>query len=172
MLNSVKQDRVTERQVTCLSAPVKSFLANSFAPTQVTHRQEVGARIAQARREKGVRERRDVLRADLAEAVGVDPSTITAWEKGLKSPREEVLIALATYLGVTPAFLRYGVQAAYDVPEEPSAPRSGEAPTAPRNTRHHDVAAVRARQQAKRDGAPTKQASGDRSHPKRPPKPR
>jgi transcriptional regulator with XRE-family HTH domain len=77
----------------------------------VTHRQEVGNRIAQARREKGVRERRDVLRADLAEAVGVDPSTITAWEKGLKSPREEVLAKLAAYLGVTPEFLRYGIRA-------------------------------------------------------------
>jgi transcriptional regulator with XRE-family HTH domain len=76
----------------------------------VTHRQEVGARIAQARREKGVRERRDILRADLATAVGVDPSTITAWEKGQKSPREEVLAKLADYLGVTPSFLRYGIK--------------------------------------------------------------
>lgn len=102
---------MTERQVTCLFAPVKSFLANNFAHSQVTHRQEVGARIAQARREKGVRERRDILRADLADAVGVDPSTITAWEKGLKSPREEVLVKLAHYLGETPEFLRYGVRA-------------------------------------------------------------
>jgi transcriptional regulator with XRE-family HTH domain len=75
----------------------------------MTRAQEVGQRIAQARRELAARERRDVQRTDLATAAGVDPSTITAWEQGKKSPREDALARLAAYLGVTPAFLRYGV---------------------------------------------------------------
>lgn len=132
---------MTESQFTCLLDPVKSFLEDSFAPPQVTHRQEVGARIAQARREMGVRERRDVLRGELAEAVGVDPSTITAWEQGKKSPREEVLAKLAAFLGVTPAYLRYGVRpvapeqqriplASYVIPDHIASALAGE-PTAP-----------------------------------------
>ena len=87
-------------------------MANFFDPTEVTHSQEVGHRIAQARRELAVRLKRDVLRGEVAEAVGVDPSTITAWESGRKSPRDAALTKLAAYLGVTPAWLRYGIREA------------------------------------------------------------
>lgn len=69
----------------------------------------LGERIAQARREKGVREHRDITRVDVAEAVGVVPSAVTFWETDEKSPREDTLAKVADYLGVTPAYLRYGV---------------------------------------------------------------
>jgi transcriptional regulator with XRE-family HTH domain len=71
--------------------------------------QSLGERLAQARREKGVRDKRDILRTEIAEAAGVDPSMVTAYEKGASVPREEVLAKLAEFLHVTPAYLRYGV---------------------------------------------------------------
>ncbi len=71
----------------------------------------MGDRIAQTRREKGVRERRDITKGEVAEATGVDPSTVSLWEGGKKSPREDTLAKLAKFLGVSPAYLRYGVAA-------------------------------------------------------------
>jgi transcriptional regulator with XRE-family HTH domain len=65
-------------------------------------------RLAQARREMGVREWRDVRRAEIAEAVGVDPSMVTLYERG-SVPSEAVLAKLARFFGTTPAYLRYGV---------------------------------------------------------------
>ena len=41
----------------------------------VSHQQEVADRIAQLRREKAARERRDVQQAEVAEAVGVSAVT-------------------------------------------------------------------------------------------------
>jgi transcriptional regulator with XRE-family HTH domain len=70
--------------------------------------ESVGARLAHARREMGVREGREVTRAELAAAVDVAPSTVTQWEKGKKQPREEVLGRAAAFLGVSPMWLRYG----------------------------------------------------------------
>lgn len=69
----------------------------------------LGERIGQARREKGVRERRDITQRELAKAVGVTPTSISEWESDKVSPREDALTKLAKYLGVTPAYLRYGV---------------------------------------------------------------
>ena len=69
----------------------------------------LGARIAQARRELGVRTHRDVSPSDVAEALGVSPATVYRWESDEKSPREEALAKLAKFLKVTPAYLRYGV---------------------------------------------------------------
>jgi transcriptional regulator with XRE-family HTH domain len=69
----------------------------------------LGQRLAQARRELAVRERRDVSQADVADAVGYSRTAVSEWEAGTKIPREEALAKLATFLGVTPAFLRYGI---------------------------------------------------------------
>lgn len=66
-------------------------------------------RIAQARREKAVRDRADVRPIDVARALGVSSATVSDWESGKISPREDALAKLAQFLGVTPAFLRYGV---------------------------------------------------------------
>lgn len=78
----------------------------------------LGKRIAQARRELGVREQRDVTQLDLAQAVGTTSASLSEWESDKKVPREESLLRLAKVLGVTPAYLRYGYgRAATEVSE-------------------------------------------------------
>lgn len=70
----------------------------------------IGQRIAQARRELGVEEHRDITQSDLAERLGVSQATVNRWEGDVegKQPRDENVIALAKVLGVTPGWLRYG----------------------------------------------------------------
>ena len=68
-----------------------------------------GDRLAQARRMLGVREWRDVKRSEIAEAAGIDPSTVTLYEKGGSGIGEDVLKKLCAFLGVTPQYVRYGV---------------------------------------------------------------
>jgi transcriptional regulator with XRE-family HTH domain len=80
--------------------------------------QTLGARVAQARRELSVRLRRDVSASDMAKALGVSPATVYRWESDEKSPKDDSLDALAKFLGVTPAFLRYGVVPAVAVIDE------------------------------------------------------
>jgi DNA-binding XRE family transcriptional regulator len=70
----------------------------------------LGKRISQARREKALYEGRDIDQIEIADAVGVTGAAVSRWESDQKSPRDEHLIRLADYLGVTPAWLRYGVE--------------------------------------------------------------
>jgi transcriptional regulator with XRE-family HTH domain len=128
----------------------------------MTKAQQVGRRIAQARREKAVRDGRDIKPAEVARAIGVSGPTYSEYESGKIVPRDGVMERLAAYLGVTPAYLRYGVG-------ETVAP-----PSVPEVTTH-DVDAVRERQRAKRAAAPPepqRNAGGDRGRPDRRPKPR
>lgn len=99
----------------------------------------LGERAAQARREKGVRERRDITQAMVAKAVGVSGATISDMESGKKVPGEAILAKVASFLGVTPAFLRYGV---------PMEPSSGEAVYGGQVS-DADAAAAAARRRAK-----------------------
>jgi transcriptional regulator with XRE-family HTH domain len=46
----------------------------------------------------------------MGKAAGVTAAAISLWESNGRAPREEALAKLAAYLGVTPAFLRYGVE--------------------------------------------------------------
>lgn len=75
----------------------------------MTKQPTLGNRIAQSRREKAVRERRDITQLDVAKAVGVSGAAVSDWEADKKAPREAALAKLAAYLGVTPQYLRYGV---------------------------------------------------------------
>jgi transcriptional regulator with XRE-family HTH domain len=68
----------------------------------------LGQRIAQARREKGARDHRDITQLDVAKAIGTTGASVSEWEADKKAPREETLSKLARYLGVSPAYLRYG----------------------------------------------------------------
>jgi transcriptional regulator with XRE-family HTH domain len=104
------QETLTERKVVPFHGTRKTFVDTSFPVLEVTIPQSLGARIGQARREKGVREGRDVLQSDVAEALGVGAATVSRWEAGQAIPREDALVRLATYLGVTPAYLRYGTE--------------------------------------------------------------
>jgi transcriptional regulator with XRE-family HTH domain len=72
----------------------------------------MAARVAQLRREKSARERRDVLQGEIAEAVGLSVVTYGRYENGKRKVPDEVVIALAEYFGTTPWFIRYGVEAA------------------------------------------------------------
>jgi transcriptional regulator with XRE-family HTH domain len=120
--------------------------------------QGLGERIAQSRRVLGVREQRDVTQLDLAKAAGVSGPTVSDWEAGKKVPREAALMKLADYLGVTPAYLRYGI-----MPVDPPALPDGEI--------RHDVDAARAENHAKRE-AETRAVGEGRGGPGRRPKPR
>jgi transcriptional regulator with XRE-family HTH domain len=71
---------------------------------------EIGERIAQARRELGVRERKDIRPVDVARALEVSGASVSDWEAGKAAPGDENLRRLAAFLGVTPQFLRYGVR--------------------------------------------------------------
>lgn len=70
-----------------------------------------GTRIAHARRLLGVREGRDVTVPELAERVGVSAESVYNWESD-KPISEKNLAKVAEELGVTPAYLRYGVKEA------------------------------------------------------------
>ena len=74
----------------------------------MTDAQEVAARLAQLRRLKGVRERRDVDATEIAEAIGVSSPAYSRYEKGERVPKEPYLGRLAEFYGVTRAFIRYG----------------------------------------------------------------
>lgn len=64
--------------------------------------------MAQERREKGCRDRRDVLQKHVAKAIGTTGATVSRWEGGKVMPNDEVIVRLARYFGVTPAWLRFG----------------------------------------------------------------
>jgi transcriptional regulator with XRE-family HTH domain len=67
-----------------------------------------GWRVGQERRLKAVREGRDFLKRDLARAIGASESPVGRWELQGVVPEEYVVIQLAEFFGVTPAWLRYG----------------------------------------------------------------
>lgn len=92
-------------------------LAGSLPTQLMTHQQEVAERLAQLRREKAARERRDVTQAMVAADLGIVPETYSRYENGRRKVPEDVIEAAAKYFGVTRSFLRYG--------EESSAPVYG-----------------------------------------------
>jgi transcriptional regulator with XRE-family HTH domain len=65
-------------------------------------------RLAQERREKQARERRDIYKQDVAKAVGVSQATYGRYEAGLSMPDGDTLVRLAAFFGVTPSWLHYG----------------------------------------------------------------
>lgn len=68
-----------------------------------------GERLAQERREKAARERRDVTRTDVAEAVGLSSAAISNYELGKsRNIAEDIITRLAEYFGVRASWLRYG----------------------------------------------------------------
>jgi transcriptional regulator with XRE-family HTH domain len=61
--------------------------------------------------------------ADMARALGVSQATVSDWESGAVTPRDEHMVRLADYLGVSPAFLRYGVRPEQMVEPNPALDR-------------------------------------------------
>lgn len=52
----------------------------------------------------------DYRAEDLADDLGVSPSTVGRWEKDERKPKPAAIEALAKLLNVTPAWLHYGVE--------------------------------------------------------------
>jgi transcriptional regulator with XRE-family HTH domain len=88
----------------------------------------LGARLAQARREKAAREHRDVTQVDVAMAAGVSKTSVSRYESDTDVPRDPTLERICAFLGVTPAYLRYGVSSGTSVLDrvapEPERPAS------------------------------------------------
>ncbi len=123
----------------------------------MTKAQEVGARIAQARREKGVREKADVRPVDVARALGVSQATVSDWEAGKTTPRETdgTMQQLAAFLGVTPEYLRYGVgdaAAVLDLSHAKPVSAAGKARAMPIADREREKAAQPAKKRTTKRG--------------------
>lgn len=69
-----------------------------------------GNRLAQLRREKAIRDRRDVSQAEIAKALGIPPTTYSRLESGVfkRSPEMETLRKIADYFGVSLGWLWFG----------------------------------------------------------------
>lgn len=81
--------------------------------------------MAQERREKAARERRDISQRDVAEAVGTSGANVSRWEAGQAIPGEEFLAKLATFFGVSRAWLRYGEGERVELPPHETRQRNG-----------------------------------------------
>lgn len=51
---------------------------------------------------------RAIENQEIADTLDVEPSTVGRWFDGASMPREDALVQLAEYFGVTPSWLRYG----------------------------------------------------------------
>jgi len=88
----------------------------------VTTLQAFAARLAQERRQKAARDRRDIGQKDVAKAVKTTPASVSRWESGLNMPDDDTVIRLAAYFGVTPSWLRYGQAPREAEPERVDVP--------------------------------------------------
>jgi chromosomal replication initiator protein len=71
------------------------------SPPRAEPGRTVGERLRAARRQKGLTEGRPWLQRDVAQALGVDPVTVSRWETGQTSPGAAQLQLLAEHLGVS-----------------------------------------------------------------------
>lgn len=78
--------------------------------------EQLGERLAQERREKAVRERRDITAAEVAREIGVSTPTYSRYEANLTKPDDDTLARAAKYLGVTRSWLRFGEGEKYAAP--------------------------------------------------------
>ena len=77
----------------------------------------MGERIKHARRLKACRDDMDIGPKTVADALGLTVASVSRWESGTNPIKESNLVALAAYLGVTAAWLRYGDVAPMEPPE-------------------------------------------------------
>lgn len=74
----------------------------------MTLAQAFGERLAQERREKAARERKDITQRTVAQAVGLTSAAISKYEAGETIPNDNILAKLAAFYEVRPSWLRYG----------------------------------------------------------------
>lgn len=117
----------------------------------------------------GVTKVMDVSREGLAKLVGVSTATVSRWEDDLRRPKPDAMHKLADVLGVSPAWLDYGVEVARpaesDRSERGSAVAEGDEGDSggegPRTAARSPII-PRPRVSAGKAGAKAKRASGDR----------
>jgi transcriptional regulator with XRE-family HTH domain len=85
-----------------------AFFASDERMTQLTVAQAFARRLRRERWLMAAEKDREIENQEVAEALGVEPSTAGRWFDGTSMPREDTLARLAAYFGVTPAWLRYG----------------------------------------------------------------
>lgn len=68
-----------------------------------------GRRVRQARLQLAARMGEEVSQSELARLLDVQPSTVQRWEAGAKQPSFETVEHLARVLGVSPAYLAFGI---------------------------------------------------------------
>lgn len=68
----------------------------------------LGRRIVEARLAESYRREREMTQAEIAEALGVTPLTVSRWEAGTKAPELSRIPALAAALKCDPGWLTYG----------------------------------------------------------------
>lgn len=107
---------VMKRNLFAFHAASSPNYRRNVAKTQLTAAQEFGRRLAQERRHKAFVEARDIGQRDVAQAVDVSESTLSRWEAGEVMPRDDTLLKLARFFGVTPAWLRYGQEPRTNAP--------------------------------------------------------
>lgn len=83
--------------------------------------QDIGERIAEARRVLARARSRRIPQRAVAEAVGVAEGTVTAWEIGKQKPEGANLIRLAEFLCVTPTYILTGADEWVDSVDEPTS---------------------------------------------------
>lgn len=74
-------------------------MVRSPSEHSVSIAQQIAARIRSERVRKGM------LLRDIADATGITKSALSNYERGVRSPRAEQLVAIAAALGVAPADL-------------------------------------------------------------------
>ncbi len=56
-----------------------------------------------------LRKRSSLTQAELARRLGVSPDTVSKWERGVISPKLDMLLSVAKFFNVAPSFIYYGV---------------------------------------------------------------
>lgn len=105
-----------------------------------------GERLAQERREKAARERRDITQRMVAKEVGLTSAAISKYEAGDTIPNDDILGRLAAFYEVRTSWLRYG-----EGERSPVSPtEAGELVAVPSPPRRHVAApATRRRKDAR-----------------------
>jgi DNA mismatch endonuclease (patch repair protein) len=123
----VLRERVTDAagwQGRLVSGDGAATLRDARATTQ--RRTAASQEKSFAERLRELRARAGLSRRELAEASGLDESTIAAYERGVREPKLETIVKLARGLGVTPTTIVRDVNSSFGLPD---AAKASVAPT-------------------------------------------
>lgn len=90
-----------------------------------TEGEPFGRRVYRARMRLGGTLERELTQAEVGEAIGVSGQAVSMWERGENEPKLSVILRLAEFLRVEPAWLAWGIPTVYGKPPE-TLPVAGE----------------------------------------------